>query len=181
MTTIIIALAAAALVLLVAYWAIATSNRFKVMLIKIGEAGSGIDVALTKRYDTLTKMLEVTKGYAKFEGGVLTEVISLRSGMSMSEKNEVSRKMDDIMGKINVLVENYPNLQASDSFLRLKRAISDSEQHLQAARRAYNMNVSMYNQAIVVFPNSIVAGKTHTAQEFFVADEEKRGDVKMVF
>ena len=76
-------IAAAALI-----WAISTTNRFKVLLIKITEADSGIDVALTKRYDTLTKLIDVVKAYAKHETELFERVINLRSGMSIAEKSE---------------------------------------------------------------------------------------------
>jgi len=177
----IIAIAAAVVVLVIVIWAISTSNRFKVLLVKIGEADSGIDVALTKRYDTLTKMLDVVKGYAKHEAEVLSQIVKLRTGMSMDEKTEVNKCMNEIMGKLNIIVENYPELKASANYIKLKDAIRDAENHLQAARRVFNMNVSAYNQAIVVFPNSIVAGQTHKAKQFFEADETQRGDVKMDF
>ena len=181
MVNIIIGIVAAVVVLYIIVWAISTLNRFRTMLVKISEADSGIDVALTRRYDVLKKMLDVTKGYAKFEAEVMTQVIRLRAGMSTAEKSEASRCMDEIVGKFNVLVENYPELKASESFMRLKSAINDAEQCLQGARRSYNMNVSRYNQAIVVFPNSIIAGNTYTAKEFFMADDAKRESVDMAF
>ena len=179
--SLIIGLIVTVVVLIVIIWAISTSNRFKVMLVKIHEADSGIDVALTRRFDILKKMLAATKGYAKFEAEVMTQVVRLRAGMSTVEKNEANRCMNEITGKLNVLIENYPELKASEGFMRLKSAVSDAEQNLQAARHAYNMNVSMYNQAIVIFPNSIIAGKTHTAKDFFVAEDGKREDVNMEF
>ena len=169
------------IVLIIIIWAISTSNRFKVLLVKISEADSGIDVALTKRYDTLTKMLDVVKGYAKHETELLSQIVKLRTGMNLAEKNEANRCMDELFGKLNVVVENYPELKASENYIKLKDAIKDAEDHFQAARRIFNMNVSMYNKAIVVFPNSIIAGSKFTEKEFFEAEESKRADVKMDF
>ncbi|MCL2048635.1 MAG: LemA family protein [Defluviitaleaceae bacterium] len=172
----------AALLLIAAIWAIATSNRFKVLLVKIGEAGSGIDVALAKRYDTLTKQLDVVKAYAKHEGELFAKIIQLRSGMSIQEKNTASRHMDELHNKISIIAENYPELKSSDNFRTLQIAISDAEEHLQAARRVYNMNVSAFNRAIVVFPASIIAAFSgRSAMAFFAAEESKRGDVEMKF
>jgi len=162
-------------------WFVSTKNRFKVMLVKIGEANSGIDVALTKRYDTLTSMLDVVKGYAKHETELFQQIVKLRAGMSMAEKNEANKSMNELLEKINVVVENYPELKASDSFIKLKDAIRDAEDHLQAARRVFNMNVSIYNQTIIVFPANIVAGNRYTRQDFFEADENKRAEVRMEF
>jgi len=170
----------AVLVLAVLVWAIATSNRFKVLLVKITEADSGIDVALTKRYDTLTKMIDVVKAYAKHEIDLLANIINLRKGMSVAEKNEANQCMDKMMEKINVAVEAYPDLRSSANYLKLKEAIADAEAHLQAARRLYNSNVSAFNQAIAVFPASIIANSQgHVPKNFFEADAAKRADVKI--
>lgn len=166
------------LVVAIVSWAIATSNRFKVLQIKITEADSGIDVALTKRYDTLTKLIDVVKSYAKHETDLFERVIKLRSGMTLTEKSEVNQQMDETMGKINVLAENYPELRSSENYKQLQEAIMDAEDHLQASRRVYNMNVSSFNQAIAVFPSSILAGK-YSPKEFFEIEEQKRADVKM--
>ena len=59
-------------------------------------------------------------------------------------------------------------------------AIADTEEHLQAARRLYNSNVSRYNQQIVSFPSSVVANsKGMTKRDFFNVEEEKKQDVAM--
>ncbi|MDR0292640.1 MAG: LemA family protein [Oscillospiraceae bacterium] len=173
---------AVVLLLIIISWVIRTLNRFKVLLVKIREADSGIDVALTKRYDTLTKQLDVVKAYAKHESELFEKVIKLRAGMSISEKNAANREMDTLSGRIKVVAENYPALRSSENFKALQAAIADAEDHLQAARRVYNMNVSAFNQAIVLFPASMIAGGGgYRAMEFFIAEESKRADVKMSF
>ncbi len=168
------------LVLAIVSWIIATSNRFKVLLIKIKEADSGIDVALTKRYDTLTKLIDVVKSYTKHETELFERVIKLRSGMSVSEKSEVNQHMDEAMGKINVIAENYPELRSSENYKKLQEAIMDAEDHLQASRRVYNMNVSSFNQSIAVFPAIIISNMAkHSPKEFFEIEDHKRADVKI--
>ena len=171
-----------AVALLAVIWGVSTSNSLRRMQIKIKETLSGIDVALTKRYDVLTKMLDVTKAYAKHEKETLFEVIKMRKGMTMSERNEANAQMDAAMRQINVVAENYPELKSSENFKQLQVTILDVEEHLQASRRAYNANVSTYNQAIVTFPKSIIAGMIGAkAEEFFEAEAAKRSDVKMDF
>ena len=161
---------------------IVMSNNLNKALVKIDEASSGIDVALTKRYDVLTKMIETVKGYAKHEKEVLFDVVKIRKGMTIEEKNEANKQMDETLSKINVLAENYPDLKASENFKTLQDSITDVEEHLQAARRLYNANISSYNQMIVTFPISIIAGtKGLTKREFFVAEEHKKKDVEIKF
>lgn len=161
---------------------IVMSNNLNKALVKIDEASSGIDVALTKRYDVLTKMIETVKGYTKHEKEVLFDVVKIRKGMTIEEKNEANKQMDETLSKINVLAENYPDLKASENFKTLQDSITDVEEHLQAARRLYNANISSYNQMIVTFPISIIAGtKGLTKREFFVAEEHKKQDVEIKF
>lgn len=168
--------------LIVLIWYIATYNSIKVSKLKVKESLSGIDVALTKRFDTLTKMLDVVKGFQQHEKAILTEIVNLRSGMTMKERKAASASMDQAMSEINVVAENYPELRSSENFIQLQKTIADVEEHLQAARRLYNANVTSYNAKIITFPNSIVAGAMHaTEEEFFEAETTKRSDVAMTF
>lgn len=168
------------IVAVVIFWVIYVSNKLNKLIVKIDESLSGIDVALTKRYDVLTKMIEVVKGYAKHEKETLFEVVKLRDNMSLKEKSDANQVMDENFKKINVLVENYPELKASENYKTLQLSISDVEEHLQAARRLYNSNVSLYNQQIVIFPNSLVAGaKGMGKRDFFEAESSKKEDVKI--
>lgn len=169
-------------VVLLIFWYVGTYNGIKVSKLKVEEALSGIDVALTKRYDVLVKMLDVVKGYQKHEKELLMEIVNLRSGMSMQERNQANQKMNEIAGQIRILAENYPELKSSNNFIELQKTIVDVEEHLQAARRLYNANVTEYNKRIITFPNSIVANIMNVRKEmFFAADEAKRADVKMDF
>ena len=166
-------------------WWVSTSNGFRKMLVKIDEAESGIDVALTQRYDMLTKMFQAAKGYMKHEAETLEKVVKMRQPQHSADikdkenfANEVSRGLQ----AINVVVEQYPDLKASQNIAKLQDATLEIEENLQAARRVYNSNVSYYNQRIVVFPNSVVASAGNfTKREFFEADPMKREDVSFDF
>ncbi len=181
---IIIVIVVVIIVSIVGWW-ISTSNKFKRMGVKIDEAESGIDVALTKRYDLLTKALATVKGYAKHESETLEKVVAMRQpgkNASMAEKQEFANATGQALNSINVVAEQYPQLKADTQFTTLQRHIADVEEQLQAARRLYNANVSAYNQAIIVFPGSLIANSMHlTKREFFEAEESKRSDVKIEF
>lgn len=181
MSLAIIAVAGISTAIIIAItWAITVSNRFKTLLVKIAEANSGIDVALTKRYDTLTKLLDVVRAYAKHEMETMGKLVEIRSGMGMAEKAALNGQYDALTQRLQVIAEAYPQLNSSENYKQLQAAIVDAEDHLQAARRVYNMNVSSFNQAIVEFPDSIIANRAkHTPQEFFAAEEIKRADVKI--
>ncbi len=161
-------------------WLIRVSNKFNRLSIKVDESISGIDVALTKRYDVLTKMIEVVKGYTKHEKEIMFKIVELRRNMTIAEKSKVNDSMNESFDKINVLVEKYPDLKASDNFKTLQKAIVDVEEHLQAARRLYNANVSLYNEKVLSFPSSIVAKiKGLTKKDFFAAKENEKENVNI--
>ena len=175
-----IVIAVIVVVLIIVISIISISNKLNKAIVKIDEASSGIDVALTKRYDVLTKMIDVVKSYAKHEKDTLFEVIKLRKNMSIEEKNAENKKMDENFSKINVVAESYPELKSSENYKTLQQSIVEVEEHLQAARRLYNSNVSIYNQMIVSFPISIIAkSKGMIKKAFFEADESKKEDVNI--
>lgn len=174
-------------VIAIVAWYIVTMNWFRQTKVKVEEANSGIDVALTKRYDLLTKALASVKGYAKHEAETLSKVIGMRTGnineLSLDEKSKLNAELSEVQRGINVVVEQYPQLKADTQFTLLQNQTADCEEQLQAARRVYNSNVSIFNQKRVTFPDSIVAKRIGFTKdlEFFKADEEKRQDVKFEF
>lgn len=147
------------------------NNKLNKAMIKVDEASSDIDVALAKRYDVLTKMIEVVKSYTKHEEKIIFEVIKLRNNMSMDEKNNENKKMDACLNKINVVVENYPKLKSNQNYKLLQQSILDVEEHLQAARRLYNSNVSIYNQMLATFPTDLISkSRGMVKRDFFESD-----------
>ena len=180
---VIAAIVVLAIVIIIS-WYISVRNSFVRMLVDIDNSSSRIDVYLTKRFDLLTKMFDTTKGYMKHEHDTLTDVISMRqptSNASMKDKSEFNNQMTEAAKQINLVVERYTELKASQVFMKLQSSIEEVEENLQAARSTYNSNVAIYNKKIAVFPNSIVAGSKFTKRDFFEAEASKRQDVKMEF
>ena len=161
---------------------ISISNGLKTASLKVDEAESGIDVALTKRFDVLTKMLDVVKEYKNYEKETILETVKLRKGMSMQEKKVAENEMNKLFSDIKLVAEAYPQLQAAETFRQLQVAIMDTEEHLQAATRAYNSNETIFNTKVVTFPSSIVAGNMGLSKrDYFEAETSKRQDVEMKF
>lgn len=177
MTSIIVILV---VIVAIVFWCIRTVNDFKKKEIRVQEGLSGVEVALTKRCDILTKMLDTAKGYMAHESELFTKVIELRCGMNVAEMNSAQQQMDTLSGKFFAVAESYPELRSSNVFVELQRGIRDAEEHLQAARRLYNSSVTVYNTAIAMFPAKLLAG-SRQPKEFFAADACKREDVKMSF
>ena len=141
---------------IVGYLYIRVLNRIKQLEVKVKEASANIDVALQKRYFVISQLFEVAKGYVKYEKEVLMSVIEIREGMSVPEKEEVFDVLEADYARVRGLIEHYPDLKGNDVFLKLQEGIVDTEEHLAAARRLYNANVSQFNQAISKFPGNII-------------------------
>ncbi len=174
------------LVLVIIFWYIGIMNQLRQLELKVQEAESGIDVALTKRFDMLSKMLQTTKGYAKHEAETLEKIVKWRSGIpkdaTLKDKEKFFNELNQVAQGINVVVEKYPDLKANTVFMELQKAVANTEEHLQAARRLYNANVTRINTVIVTFPKSIVANKIKMERKpYFEAEEAKREDVKFDF
>lgn len=178
---IVIAIVVFILFILLLYF-ISAGNKLARLLVKVQEASSGIDVALSKRYGVLKKMFDATKGYMEHEKYMILESIKLRNGMTIAEKKSAAADMEAAAVTINAVGEAYPQLASSAVFVNLQKSISDTEEHLQAARRLYNSNVSALNQKIVSFPISIAAALRgfHT-QEMFIIEEAHHADIDMNF
>lgn len=170
----------AILTVIVVIWAITTTNRFKHLEIKITEALSGIEVALEKRYDMLNKLLDIAKAYLEHEKTTFEKVVMLRKGMSVDMLSKADQDIDDMTSGILAVAENYPELRSSEVFVELETGVKDAEEHLQAARRVYNANVSAYNSSIAMFPSSLLKG-SRVPKAFYQIEDHKHQDVKMKF
>lgn len=170
------------MLLVIVGWIILTINGIRRMQVKISEAEADIDVALNKRFDVLTKMLDVAKSYLGEERDIILKSIQMRAAMSLEQKGATGAAMENAQKQLLAVGESYPQLGSTNQFKQLQIAIMDTEEHLQAARRVYNSNISRYNQMCVSFPNSVVAALIGASRrEFFKIDDSKRQDVDMKF
>ena len=108
-----------------------------------------------------------------------------RRGVALGQKvgalTGVHRDLSSVGAGINGLAEQYPILNSWVSMEYFQRSIYDSEEHLQAARRLYNSNVSLYNQTLAAVPWSIVASICHMEKAAFYEVEERKRDFQVKF
>ena len=147
----------------------------------VKNAFASIDTLLKKRYDLIPNLIETVKTYMKHEKSTLTEITELRAkamsgDLSDSEKMAIDQKMSKLMGGIMVAVENYPDLKANQNFLQLQASLNEIEEQISAARRAYNSSVTVFNNAVEMFPSNIIAGLMHYTQKdlFEIAESERQ-------
>ena len=133
-------------------------NKFIVLKNKIKQSKSSIEVYLNQRFDLIPNLVECVKGYAKHEEAVYTKIAQMRSQFSSAKDLKVGSELNSEMKQIMVIGENNPELKASEQFVNLQKNITKMENQLQAARRIYNGDVTLYNTTISTFPNNVFAG-----------------------
>ncbi|MBL7725892.1 MAG: LemA family protein [Chitinophagaceae bacterium] len=146
----------------------------------VDNAFFSIDVMLKKRYDLIPQLVETVKGYMQHERGLLTSVTELRQkvmqdNLSANERVKLDNQINTVLQQIFVSFENYPQLKASENFLRLQGAINEAEEQLAASRRFYNAAVNDYHNAIETFPSSVIASLAGMGKKeyFSIPDSQK--------
>jgi LemA protein len=146
-----------------------------------------VDVDLQRRADLIPNLVETVKGYAAQEQTVFGDIAKARSALlsaqSPSERIAANAQLEGAIGRLLVIVENYPQLKSNENFLRLQDELAGTENRIAVERRRYNDSVQDYNTYIGLFPNNIFAGwagfKPNNA--YFSATENGREVPKVAF
>lgn len=162
-------------------------NSLIIIRNKVKNGWSQIDVQLKKRYDLIPNLVETVKGYAKHEAGTLSRITELRNQAMQAKDIKSAMKTNDQMSKaigglLNIVVENYPDLKASQNFLMLQEELSGIENKIAYARQYYNDTVMDYNNKLQIFPNNLFAKMFGFKEETFLeTSSEERKNVKVSF
>jgi LemA protein len=150
-------------------------------------AWSQVDVVLQRRADLIPNLVETVKGYAKQEQTVFGDIAKARSALlsagTPSDKIAANNRLDGALGRLLLVVENYPQLKSNENFLRLQDELAGTENRIAVERKRYNDTLQDYNTYIQQFPNSMFAGwggfKPNDA--YFKATEGSRETPKVNF
>lgn len=165
------------LVLLV-LWGISTQRALVSMDENISNAMSQIGVQLSSRFDALTALLELTRGYAAHESQTLIETIqSRRSAITAVSTPDDVRKQEwvisEALSRISMVAEQYPDLKASENYTRCMNAVNSCENMVRTSRLIYNDSVTKLNRRIRMFPTSLLAGALGFSPRAYLEAEEE--------
>jgi LemA protein len=142
------------------------ANRYKNLF-------SQIDIQLQRRYDLIPNLVESAKGYLQHERETLEAVTSARNqamgALNMAKQNpgspavmaqlgEAEGMLGAALGRLNMVMEAYPDLKASQNMMQLSEELVNTENLVAFARQAYNDSVQMFNTKRQSFPAVMVAG-----------------------
>ena len=176
--------AAAAIVGLI--WYVNARNGLIRLDENINGAWSEIDNQLQRRSDLIPNLVATVKGFAKQELAVFGEIAEARSKMAgaqtIAETAEGYNQMQSALGRLLVVVENYPDLKSNRNFINLQDELSGTENRIAVARKRYNDQVRTFNMRIRQFPTSIVADAMgFETREYFEIEETARAVPAVTF
>lgn len=173
--------------ILILLWWVGTYNGFVAKRNQARSALSGIDVQFKKRHDLVPNLVEAVKGIMQHERDLLTKLTELRESaacrpIDSGERAGLENAISSTLRTVSARAEAYPELKSSQNFLHLQRALTEIEEQISAARRAYNGAVEIFNNALEMFPSSFVGQSMGLVKlAFFEAGEEERAPVKVSF
>jgi LemA protein len=153
----------------------------------IKQAWSQVDVVLQRRADLIPNLVATVQGYASHEQKVFGDIANARAGLlnakTPADKIAANGQLDGAIGRLLLIVENYPNLKANQNFMALQDELAGSENRIAVERRRYNEAIQDYNTFIGLFPNSIFAGWAgfQRNNDYFAASESARQAPKVDF
>jgi LemA protein len=148
-------------------------NSFVMLDEQVNESWAQVQNVLQRRMDLIPNLVETVKGYANFERATLEAVIQARANATKVQLNadqlaqnpqmleqymQAQNQVSSALSRLMVVVEQYPDLKANQSFLRLQDELAGTENRIAVERRRFNEKVQAYNQYIRLFPNNILAG-----------------------
>jgi LemA protein len=150
------------IVAILVIWVISIYNTLVSLRNHRENAFADIDVQLKQRHDLIPQLIGAVKGYMEHERGTLEAVTNARtravSATGINEKIAAEQELTAAIRGLNIQVEAYPDLKASQNFMQLQNEISDVENKLAAVRRFFNSATKELNIAVQKFPNTIFAG-----------------------
>jgi LemA protein len=169
-----LAIAVAAALLL---WGVRVFNGLVRKRNQVDAGWSDIDVQLLRRHDLVPRLVDTVRAYAGHEKAVLESVAELRAQAmgtaSPARLARIEQQLEHGVSRLLALHEAWPELKASANFLQLQRDLVDVENQLQYARRFYNGAVRELNDAVLRFPDRLVAAiGGFAAAEYFQAEPD---------
>jgi LemA protein len=150
-------------------------------------AWSQVDVVLQRRADLIPNLVETVKGYAAQEQTVFTNIANARAALlgahTPADRIAANGQLDGALGRLLMLVENYPQLKSNENFMRLQDELAGTENRIAVERRRYNQSLQDYNTFIGLFPNNIFAGWAgfQRNNDYFKASEAAQQAPKVQF
>ncbi len=167
------------IIVLAAVWMTAVYNSLVTARNDVQGSWKQIDVQLKRRHDLIPNLVSTVKGVMSFEQDTLQKVMEARakavSATGLPSKAEAENGLTQALGRLFVVMENYPDLKSNRNVMQLQEELTSTENRIAFARQLYNDLVANFRTRLQVFPSNIVASTFNfQAEEYFAAEEAAR-------
>lgn len=167
-------------IVLLAFYVIGMFNKLVALKNQFKNGFAQIEVQLKRRYDLIPNLVETAKAYMSHEKETLENVIAARNqaqqGLSqaaaapgdagaMQQLIGAEAALGSAMGKLNIVMEAYPDLKANQNMMQVSEELTSTENKVSFARQAYNDQVLAYNTYKQSFPQNMLSGMFGHAQD----------------
>lgn len=175
------------------FYAVSIYNKLVTLKNRFENAFAQIEVQLKRRYDLIPNLVETAKAYLKHESETLEAVIKARntaaSGLSAASQNPGDAKamrnlqsaegvLTSAMGRLNVVMEAYPDLKASDNMMQLSEELKSTENKVAFSRQAFNDAIMEYNTFRQSFPPIFFASLFGHSKDASLLQFEDRAQIQ---
>lgn len=150
-----------AVAIVLGMWLMGTYNGLVGLGQQVDSQWAQVETQYQRRYDLIPSLVESTKGFLTQEQTVFDNIAKARQGyagaQSETEKVEATNKMESALGRLLVIVENYPELKSNETVQDLMVEIAGTENRISVERKRYNDTVKGYNVKVKTFPTMLIA------------------------
>jgi len=180
----IILIVVAVIILLLAISCISSYNSLVDLKEQVTSKEAEIDVQLQRRADLIPNLVNTVKGYMKHEQSVIDSVTSARENLlgakTIEAKSKANTELTNALNALFVIVENYPDLKASENFTQLQDELAGTENRIAYARKNYNEAVETYNKTIKKFPTVVIASMFGFKEQGYFESQDAAKEVPNV-
>lgn len=161
-------------------------NKFVNLEEDVDNSYAQVENQLQRRLDLIPNLVSTVKGYASHEKEVIAEISDARAKLAGAagpeEQAAADTELSNALGRLLVVVENYPDLKANQNFTQLMDELAGTENRIGVARKDYNDVVSQYNRQVKRLPGKLVASIFgFDEKEYFQANEAAKEAPKVDF
>jgi len=157
-----VVLAVIGVILLLGGWLVSSYNGFVTQGNAIDGQWKQVEVQYQRRFDLIPNLVESVKGLQKQEQKVFGDIAEARTrysgAVSVDQKAAAASQMESALGRLLVIMENYPELKSDMAVARLMDELAGTENRVAVERRRYNELVQSYNTSLSVIPGNLLAG-----------------------
>lgn len=158
----IVGLVILGVLIILVLWVMATYNSLISLNENAKTAQADIEVQYQRRFELLPNLVNTVKGVADFDLSIITKITDARTryagaAAGSNERVAAINQFDSALGRLLVVVENYPQIKAAESFQKLQDSIEGTENRISVARNNYNASVNQLNKKVQFFPSNAIA------------------------